>query len=161
MKPSAASMYLVLLAWAIGAGLFNRPVVAQGSCPTVFYLVMLQFTPCSLAVAPFGPSPPSSACCKAIRSMGQACLCSLLNGPPLAGVDRNAALQLPSKCVLNYEPCIIINEVRFSEHMPVDPNMGLNIGPIGPSCNGPVSVLNLVLLCACAVDAMQASSGPV
>ncbi|ONK79039.1 uncharacterized protein A4U43_C01F2240 [Asparagus officinalis] len=65
----------------------------------------LRFRGCP-AVVPISPSPPSKACCDAIRTIGQTCFCSFLNGPPLTGVDRNSSLQLPSKCFLNYEPCM-------------------------------------------------------
>ncbi|KAF2293626.1 hypothetical protein GH714_003494 [Hevea brasiliensis] len=59
------------------------------------------------AVAPYRSIPPSEACCNAVKSLGQPCLCVLLNGPPISGVDRNMALQLPDKCFANFEPCEI------------------------------------------------------
>ncbi|KAF2319434.1 hypothetical protein GH714_015797 [Hevea brasiliensis] len=59
------------------------------------------------AVAPYSPIPPSDACCNAVKSLGQPCLCVLVNGPPISGVDRNMALQLPDKCTANFEPCIL------------------------------------------------------
>ncbi|KAF7824515.1 protein M7-like [Senna tora] len=73
-----------------------------------FSQLLMMLIPCRLSVAPFSPIPPSEACCSALRSLGQPCLCVLVNGPPISGVDRNMALQLPEKCTANFEPCDIM-----------------------------------------------------
>lgn len=76
-------------------------------CTNTFISALVQLIPCRAAVAPFSPIPPSEACCNAIKALGQPCLCVLVNGPPIAGIDRNMALQLPDKCIANFEPCIL------------------------------------------------------
>lgn len=76
-------------------------------CANTFISTLVQLIPCRPAVSPFSPIPPSEACCTAIKALGQPCLCVLINGPPIAGIDRNVALQLPDKCIANFEPCII------------------------------------------------------
>ncbi|XP_016169628.1 putative lipid-transfer protein DIR1 [Arachis ipaensis] len=86
-------------------------VVAQvdsTSCTSTFFSALVQLIPCRAAVAPFSPIPPSESCCNALRALGQPCLCVLVNGPPISGVDRNMASQLPEKCTTNFEPCVII-----------------------------------------------------
>ncbi|XP_059441305.1 protein LIM1 [Corylus avellana] len=88
--------------------LFMTGLVEQGkgtTCPSTFFSALVQLIPCRAAVAPFSPLPPSEACCNALRTLGQPCLCVLVNGPPISGVDRNMALQLPEKCTANFEPC--------------------------------------------------------
>ncbi|CAL5380493.1 unnamed protein product [Camellia sinensis] len=88
----------VLLVVVVMVGL-----VEQGkgqNCGSTFFSALVQLIPCRAAVAPFSPIPPSEACCTAIKSLGQPCLCVLINGPPITGVDRNMALQLPEKCVV-------------------------------------------------------------
>jgi len=83
-------------------------LVEQGkgnTCPSTFFSALVQLIPCRAAVAPFSPVPPSEACCNALKVLGQPCLCVLVNGPPISGVDRNMALQLPEKCTANFEPC--------------------------------------------------------
>ncbi|EEF49202.1 protein LIM1 [Ricinus communis] len=85
-------------------------VVDQGkayACGSTFFSALVQLIPCRAAVAPFSPIPPSDACCSAVKALGQPCLCVLVNGPPISGVDRNMALQLPDKCTANFEPCEI------------------------------------------------------
>ncbi|KAJ9158737.1 hypothetical protein P3X46_024294 [Hevea brasiliensis] len=85
-------------------------LVEQGkghACPNTFFSALVQMIPCRAAVAPYSPIPPSDACCNAVKSLGQPCLCVLVNGPPISGVDRNMALQLPDKCTANFEPCQI------------------------------------------------------
>ncbi|XAR63420.1 hypothetical protein NMG60_11023352 [Bertholletia excelsa] len=89
---------VVVLATLVGEGR------GQG-CSSTFFGALVQLIPCRAAVAPFSPIPPSEACCAAIRNLGQPCLCVLVNGPPISGVDRNMALQLPDKCTANFEPC--------------------------------------------------------
>ncbi|KAL2536761.1 Bifunctional inhibitor/lipid-transfer protein/seed storage 2S albumin superfamily protein [Forsythia ovata] len=74
-------------------------------CGSTFFSALVQLIPCRAAVAPFSPIPPSDACCAAIRTLGQPCLCVLVNGPPITGVDRSMAMQLPDKCTANFEPC--------------------------------------------------------
>nr|UZQ19745.1 protein LIM1 [Gleditsia microphylla] len=86
-------------------------LVAQGQgtpCTSTFFSVLVQLIPCRAAVLPYSPIPPSETCCSAIRALGQPCLCVLLNGPPISGVDRDMALQLPAKCTTNFEPCDIM-----------------------------------------------------
>uniref|UniRef100_A0A0A0LEX2 Bifunctional inhibitor/plant lipid transfer protein/seed storage helical domain-containing protein n=1 Tax=Cucumis sativus TaxID=3659 RepID=A0A0A0LEX2_CUCSA len=61
--------------------------------------------PCRPSVAPFRPIPPTVACCNAIKTLGQPCLCVLVNGPPITGVDRELAMLLPQKCTANFDPC--------------------------------------------------------
>lgn len=86
--------------------------VKQGeghACSNTFFSALVQMIPCRASVAPFSPIPPSQACCDAVKSLGQACLCVLINGPPISGVDRNMALQLPAKCTVNFDPCEAMN----------------------------------------------------
>ncbi|KAK6928692.1 Bifunctional inhibitor/plant lipid transfer protein/seed storage helical domain [Dillenia turbinata] len=83
-------------------------IVEQGkgnSCGSTFFAALVQLIPCRAAVAPFGPIPPSEACCAAVRTLGQPCLCVLVKGPPISGVDRTMARQLPDKCTANFDPC--------------------------------------------------------
>ncbi|KAF5738366.1 protein M7-like [Tripterygium wilfordii] len=75
------------------------------ACTSTFFSALVQLIPCRAAVAPFSPIPPSETCCNAVKTLGQPCLCVLVNGPPITGVDRNMALQLPDKCTANFEPC--------------------------------------------------------
>ncbi|KAH1073445.1 hypothetical protein J1N35_025773, partial [Gossypium stocksii] len=74
------------------------------TCSSTFFSALVQLIPCRAAVAPFSPIPPSETCCNAIKALGQPCLCVIVNGPPISGVDRNMALQLPEKCTANFEP---------------------------------------------------------
>ncbi|KAF5736413.1 protein M7-like [Tripterygium wilfordii] len=74
------------------------------ACTSTFFSALVQLIPCRAAVAPFSPIPPSETCCNAVKTLGQPCLCVLVNGPPITGVDRNMALQLPDKCTANFEP---------------------------------------------------------
>lgn len=75
------------------------------ACSSTFFAALVQLIPCRAAVAPFQPIPPSEACCSAIKALGQPCLCVLVNGPPISGVDRNMASQLPEKCTTDFQPC--------------------------------------------------------
>ncbi|KAK8516511.1 hypothetical protein V6N13_097801 [Hibiscus sabdariffa] len=78
----------------------------QGStCHNTFLTALVQLIPCRAAVTPFSRIPLSDTCCNAIKTLGQPCLCILVNGPPITGVDRNMARQLPQKCSANFEPC--------------------------------------------------------
>ncbi|CAI9786085.1 unnamed protein product [Fraxinus pennsylvanica] len=74
-------------------------------CGSTFFSALVQLIPCRAAVAPFSTIPPSDACCAAIKILGQPCLCVLVSGPPITGVDKNMAMQLPDKCTANFEPC--------------------------------------------------------
>ncbi|XP_021993052.1 putative lipid-transfer protein DIR1 [Helianthus annuus] len=89
-------------------------LMVQGSmgfpCGTTFFSALVQLIPCRAAVAPFSPIPPNDACCTAIRILGQPCLCVLVNGPPISGVDRSMAMQLPEKCNVNFGPCELVKE---------------------------------------------------
>ncbi|KAI6668881.1 hypothetical protein NL676_003766 [Syzygium grande] len=88
--------------------LVTASVVQKGeglTCGSTFFSAMVQLIPCRAALAPFSTIPPSEACCKAIKTLGQPCLCVLVNGPPISGVDRNMALELPDKCTANFAPC--------------------------------------------------------
>ncbi|KAF3452684.1 hypothetical protein FNV43_RR03117 [Rhamnella rubrinervis] len=78
-------------------------------CMSTFFSALVQLIPCRAAVAPFSPIPPTDACCNALKTLGQPCLCVLVNGPPISGVDRSMAMQLPDKCTANFEPCEIMN----------------------------------------------------
>ncbi|KAM5552502.1 hypothetical protein ABKV19_027049 [Rosa sericea] len=78
------------------------------TCTVTFFSSLIQLIPCRPAVVPFSPIPPSEICCTALRTLGQPCLCVLVNGPPISGVDRNLAIQLPEKCNVNFEPCSIM-----------------------------------------------------
>ncbi|KAJ1409737.1 Bifunctional inhibitor/plant lipid transfer protein/seed storage helical domain [Sesbania bispinosa] len=67
-------------------------LVAQGQnmpCTSTFFSALVQLIPCRTAVAPFSHIPPTEACCNALKILGQPCLCVLVNGPPISGVDRN------------------------------------------------------------------------
>lgn len=85
-------------------------LVEQGkghTCDSTFFSALVQLIPCRGAVAPFSPIPPSESCCAALKTLGQPCLCVLVNGPPISGVDRNMAMLLPEKCLANFDPCNI------------------------------------------------------
>ncbi len=86
-------------------------LVGQGqstTCHSTFFSSLVQLIPCRGSVSPFSPTPPTEVCCIALKALGQPCLCVLVNGPPISGVDRNMALQLPDKCIANFEPCIFL-----------------------------------------------------
>lgn len=89
---------------AQGPPLPGLPAAAP-TCTSTFFSALIRLIPCRAAVAPFSPIPPSEACCNSVRALGQPCLCVLVNGPPISGVDRNMALQLPEKCTTNFAPC--------------------------------------------------------
>ncbi|KAL6125152.1 hypothetical protein ACLB2K_073212 [Fragaria x ananassa] len=98
-----ATFVLMLMMTGLG-------VQGQGnSCGLTFFASLIQLIPCRPAVIPFSPIPPSETCCTALKALGQPCLCVLVNGPPISGVDRNMAIQLPEKCSANFEPCSIMN----------------------------------------------------
>ncbi|TKY49557.1 lipid-transfer protein DIR [Spatholobus suberectus] len=107
-KMKFSSYRAVSLLWflLIMAGLVAQ--VQSSPCTSTFFSALVQLIPCRAAVAPFSPIPPSDACCNALKALGQPCLCVLVNGPPVSGVDRNMASQLPEKCTANFEPCEIM-----------------------------------------------------
>ncbi|KAL6557501.1 hypothetical protein OROMI_017851 [Orobanche minor] len=74
-------------------------------CGSTFFSALVQLIPCRAAVVPFSPIPPSEACCDSVKALGQPCLCALINGPPISGVDWTMAMQLPDKCMVNSKPC--------------------------------------------------------
>ncbi|KAG5627406.1 hypothetical protein H5410_012624 [Solanum commersonii] len=74
-------------------------------CSSTFFSALIQLIPCRASVVPFSSVPPSEACCASIKALGQPCLCVLINGPPISGVDRSMAVQLPDKCTANFEQC--------------------------------------------------------
>ncbi|KAL5078004.1 hypothetical protein RYX36_016988, partial [Vicia faba] len=82
--------------------------VQSTSCSSTFFSALVQLIPCRASVAPYSPIPPNDACCNALKALGQPCLCVLVNGPPISGVDRNMASQLPEKCTSNFDSCEII-----------------------------------------------------
>ncbi|CAN6829846.1 unnamed protein product [Brassica oleracea] len=84
------------------------PEEEVGGCSRTFFSSLVQLIPCRAAVAPFSPVPPTESCCAAIVTLGRPCLCLLANGPPLSGIDRSMALQLPLTCSANFPPCDVI-----------------------------------------------------
>ncbi|RZB66500.1 hypothetical protein D0Y65_042201 [Glycine soja] len=87
--------------------------VQSSPCTSTFFSALVQLIPCRAAVAPFSPIPPSDSCCNALKALGQPCLCVLVNGPPISGVDRNMASQLPDKCTANFEPSAMYVQFWF------------------------------------------------
>ncbi|RZB97024.1 hypothetical protein D0Y65_020628 [Glycine soja] len=87
--------------------------VQSNPCTSTFFSALVQLIPCRAAVAPFSPIPPNDACCNALKGLGQPCLCVLVNGPPISGVDRNMASQLPEKCTANFDPSLTPLRVSF------------------------------------------------
>lgn len=101
--------------------LFMSGLVDRGEghiCGSTFFSALVQLIPCRAAVAPFSPIPPNEACCSAVKTLGQPCLCVLASGPPISGVDKNMALQLPDKCAANFEPCNSLTLIH-NRHQPV------------------------------------------
>lgn len=111
-----ASYKAVSLLWIllIMAGLVAQ--VQSNPCTSTFFSALVQLIPCRAAVAPFSPIPPNDACCNALKGLGQPCLCVLVNGPPISGVDRNMASQLPDKCTANFEPCDLSLSLNENTH---------------------------------------------
>ncbi|KAH1237268.1 hypothetical protein GmHk_08G022267 [Glycine max] len=107
----AVSLLWILL---IMAGLVAQ--VQSNPCTSTFFSALVQLIPCRAAVAPFSPIPPNDACCNALKGLGQPCLCVLVNGPPISGVDRNMASQLPEKCTANFDPCEISLSLSMNKH---------------------------------------------
>ncbi|KAL5719606.1 hypothetical protein ACHQM5_012417 [Ranunculus cassubicifolius] len=106
MKVIMASSKFV--AWMVIMVIMVKHGGAEG-CSTTFFSSLVQLIPCRPAVTPFSPIPPGEACCNAVRTLGQTCMCALVNGPPISGVDRNMAMQLPNKCSTNFAPCDVRN----------------------------------------------------
>ncbi|CAL9003878.1 unnamed protein product [Prunus brigantina] len=92
---------------AIYAGEFVEQELAGTMCASTFFSSIVQLIPCRAAVVPFSPILPSETCCNALKALGQPCLCVLVNGPSISGVDRTMAMQLPEKCTINFEPCTL------------------------------------------------------
>ncbi|KAI3743747.1 hypothetical protein L1987_56812 [Smallanthus sonchifolius] len=93
-----------MVALMVVMGLLVQATVAH-PCGSTFFSALVQLIPCRASVAPFSPIPPNEACCTSVKVLGQPCLCVLVNGPPISGVDRSMAMQLPEKCSVNFEPC--------------------------------------------------------
>ncbi|KAI3818674.1 hypothetical protein L1987_12489 [Smallanthus sonchifolius] len=104
-----ANTMAALVAAVVVTGLLVQGTVAH-PCGNTFFSALVQLIPCHASVAPFSPIPPNEACCTAIRVLGQPCLCVLVNGPPISGVDRSMAMQLPEKCSVNFEPCELVKK---------------------------------------------------
>ncbi|CAL1379720.1 unnamed protein product [Linum trigynum] len=102
-----AMIVAVVMAWMAVVGVGEGKAL---TCGSTFFSALVQLIPCRAAVAPFSPIPPSDACCNAIRTLGQPCLCALVNGPPISGVDRNMAMLLPDKCSAIFDPCEIMKK---------------------------------------------------
>ncbi|EHA8591336.1 protein LIM2-like [Cocos nucifera] len=107
MEAGAATKTTMARAWFVilllAAGLAGH--AAGQACTNTFFSALVQLIPCRPAVSPFSPAQPSEACCNAVKTLGQPCLCELVNGPPITGVDRYMAMQLPGKCTVNFQPC--------------------------------------------------------
>lgn len=86
-------------------------------CGSTFFSALVQLIPCRAAVAPISPFQPNEACCAALKALGQPCLCILVNGPPISGVDPTMAMQLPEKCAANFEPCNLLSPIAFRKVM--------------------------------------------
>ncbi|XP_043693594.1 protein LIM3-like [Telopea speciosissima] len=103
MKVGARKLVACLL-FMVAMGSMVEHGMAQ-RCGSTFFSVLVKLIPCRPAVAPYSSIPPSEACCNSVKMLGQSCLCGLVNGPSITGVDRNMAMQLPEKCIANFEPC--------------------------------------------------------
>lgn len=114
MKFSSYKAVSLLWFLLIMAGLVAQ--VQSSPCTSTFFSALVQLIPCRAAVAPFSPIPPSDSCCNALKALGQPCLCVLVNGPPISGVDRNMASQLPEKCTANFDPCEISLSLSMNKH---------------------------------------------
>lgn len=96
---------LLLLVFVFVMGCHVQESNGQMSCGSSYFSMLVQLIPCRASVIPLIHMPPTEACCAAIKALGQPCLCALLNGPTISGVDRNMAVQLPDKCMAYFEPC--------------------------------------------------------
>ncbi|CAA7050935.1 unnamed protein product [Microthlaspi erraticum] len=102
MKKSQV-LTVILLMVLVESGLVK--VTMAHPCGRTFLSALIQLVPCRPSVAPFSTLSPNKLCCAAIRMLGQPCLCVLAKGPPISGVDRALALQIPGKCSANFPPC--------------------------------------------------------
>ncbi|XP_074270599.1 putative lipid-transfer protein DIR1 [Silene latifolia] len=115
MKPSQSKVFASLAVMILMvAGMVELGQV-QGqtpgtSCTNTFFSSLVQLIPCRAAVSPFSPVPPTETCCSAVKALGQPCLCVLINGPPISGVDTSMALQLPVKCATSFDPCELLRK---------------------------------------------------
>ncbi|GAB4832617.1 hypothetical protein Ancab_006635 [Ancistrocladus abbreviatus] len=105
MKPPHANALKLAVLMLTIAGMPQQG--KSHGCGGTFFSALVQLIPCRASVTPFSSIPPSDACCSAVKALGQPCLCVLINGPPISGVDRNMALLLPEKCMTGFEPCEI------------------------------------------------------
>lgn len=96
---------VVVLTMVVMAGMMQK--TKGNPCASSFFSALVELIPCRQAVVPFGNWQPTEACCAAVNALGQACMCVLINGPPISGVDRSLATLLPSKCSLDFDPCEI------------------------------------------------------
>ncbi|CAN0923840.1 hypothetical protein LINGRAHAP2_LOCUS33780 [Linum grandiflorum] len=108
MKRVAMAMVVMAMMSTVATGVGQGKL--GGTCGSTFFSALVQLIPCRAAVAPFSPIPPSDGCCNALKSLGQPCLCVLVNGPPISGVDRNMAMILPDKCSVSFDPCEIMKK---------------------------------------------------
>ncbi|GMH19000.1 hypothetical protein Nepgr_020841 [Nepenthes gracilis] len=103
------ALRLAAVAAVIMAAMVAEKVEAN-TCGSTFFSALVQLMPCRPSVTPFSPIPPSETCCNAVKALGQPCLCVLLNGPPISGVDRSMAMLIPDKCMTNFEPCEMVGK---------------------------------------------------
>lgn len=103
LSPEPKTLPLVMLVLLMASSAVQE--TRSHPCGSTFFSALVQLIPCRASVAPFSPIPPSEACCASVKALGQPCLCVLITGPPISGVDRSMAMQLPDKCAANFEPC--------------------------------------------------------
>ncbi|CAN1290698.1 Putative lipid-transfer protein DIR1 [Linum perenne] len=63
-----------------------------------------QLNICRPAVTGTDPPPPSSECCKVVKTSNLPCLCRFKDFLPAFGIDPHHALALPKQCGLNTPP---------------------------------------------------------
>lgn len=97
-KPLEFLVFILAIASFLGQG-------KAKFCSNSLIYSLVQLLPCRPSLSPFHPIPPSPLCCNAIETLGQSCICALLDAPPVSGVDYNLAMSLPQKCASNFEPC--------------------------------------------------------
>lgn len=95
---------LQFLVFMMAIACFLEPGKAK-FCSNSLISSLVQLIPCRPALSPFRPTPPSLLCCNALKTLGQPCLCAVLDAPPVSGVDYNLAMSLPQKCATNFDPC--------------------------------------------------------
>ncbi|KAG6593320.1 putative lipid-transfer protein DIR1 [Cucurbita maxima] len=103
MKPGSFKP-LQFLVFMIAMTCFVEPSKAK-FCSNSLISTLVQLIPCKPSLSPFSPMPPSLLCCHALKTLGQPCLCAVLDAPPVSGIDYNVAMLLPQKCALNFHPC--------------------------------------------------------